>query len=876
VGGFLGAVPFSRPAHAYRLRPRFRGARAAATFILWFASFGAVVTTIFGYLLSLTGDYGEELLSDHKFAGITVAVGTLLALVTKTMIDQKPNKLLQILYRGLLFVTTGALFFASHLGGTLTHGDVLTKKMPDPLKKVVGLPVAEVVSYDEALVYEHVISPVLEEKCWECHQESKKKGKFRMDSFELLMKGGKGGEPIIPGDDTDNSELVYRITTDDEDDRMPPEDPKMTPEEIALVKWWIKTGAPETAKISGLNPPDDIRKAAEQVLTSVRSKPAVADKAEKSETAEKKKLEAEAKASKIAADGDRVKTVSRALGVPLIRVSSDSGVYQFSAVNTADKFDDAELAKFAPVKDLISDLNLARTQVTDEGLAAVSGMSQLKRLRLENTKIGDAGLEHLSGVKSLEYLNLYGTRVTDKGLGALAGLSNLKKLYVWQTGVTREGAETVSKTIPGITVNLGDKGEVSMAPVAVAKTEPEKPVKPVALAYSGDLVAYHDVVERVMQEKCWSCHQESKKKGKFRMDSFELLMKGGRGGEPIVPGSLEDSELVYRITTDDEDDRMPPEDEPQMTKEEIALVQWWIQQGASETKKLSELEVTDEVKTMVTGVLASLPGKSMKKPAVSPEVVKTKEEIEANKKRVKKMMDAAREVSKELGVPLLPIAADLPQFSLNTVNVTNSFGDAELAKLSPIAGALVDVNLARTKISDKGLSAIAKMEKLEHLKLENTGITDAGLKYLEGLPSLEVLNLYGTKVTDVGLDQLATLKSLKKLFVWQTGVTREGAEKLVKKNANLVVNLGWDNQVPGPPPPAPVEKKQEPEKKAKLKADKKKVDKAPEKKKPADPAPASAKKKNPEPGKKVDKKPAKPTLSPPKKEGKDKTEGGSA
>jgi len=40
----------------------------------------------------------------------------------------------------------------------------------------------------------------------------------------------------------------------------------------------------------------------------------------------------------------------------------------------------------------------------------------------------------------------------------------------------------------------------------------------------------------------------------------------------------------------DDDDHMPPKDEKQTTKEEIALLKWWIDNGASETATPRQLE----------------------------------------------------------------------------------------------------------------------------------------------------------------------------------------------------------------------------------------------------------------------------------------------
>ena len=103
-----------------------------------------------------------------------------------------------------------------------------------------------------------------------------------------------------------------------------------------------------------------------------------------------------------------------------------------------------------PLKDLkgVVHLNLRGTEVNDDMLASVAGVTSLLRLHLEKTKVTDKGLAHLKGLANLEYLNLYGTEIGDAGLANLEGLKKLKSLYLWQTKVTDAGVEKLKKALP--------------------------------------------------------------------------------------------------------------------------------------------------------------------------------------------------------------------------------------------------------------------------------------------------------------------------------------------------------------------------------------------------------------------------------------------
>ena len=118
------------------------------------------------------------------------------------------------------------------------------------------------------------------------------------------------------------------------------------------------------------------------------------------------------------------------------------------------------------------------------------------------------------------------------------------------------------------------------------------------------------------------------------------------------------------------------------------------------------------------------------------------------------------------------------------------FNDEHLAKLAPVSGGLVDVNLGATAVTDAGAVNLGKMARLKKLWLNGTAITDAGLESLKGLSELEYLNLYGTQVTDEGLKKLAGLKNLKRLYLWQTKVTPGAVEEFKKSVKDCDVNMG--------------------------------------------------------------------------------------
>ena len=690
-------------------------------------------------------------------------------------------------------------------------------------------------------VWEHLILPVLEQKCNKCHNADKSKGDLRMDTHELLLKGGEAepGKTVVPSKPAESLFIVRVELPLDDDEHMPPEGKdQMTKEELELVRWWINEGANNTMKVKDAQFPAQIKPLVEQLLGSPGASNDLPMQRPflRSAVTLLAALALSASAAEPAAQDPAIKAATEAVaksGASLLPVSADAKAFRFTALNVAKDFSDAGLAPLAPIADKIASLDLARTKVTDAGLGGVAAMKNLKELHLENTAIGDAALDHLKGLAELEYLNLYNTKVTDAGLRKLAGLAKLKSLYLWQSGVTKAGVAALRAILPKTHINTGWNAEDEAKPVAVAAAPapaaaaPAKPAaapagKPAAPApaaaapaapaakldpaVAAKAVIYKDVIAPIMAAKCTSCHGTEKKKGKLQLHDFASILKGGgEGAGNVVAGKPKDSLMMQRILLPkDDDEHMPPADEPQITKEECQILSWWIEQGASETLTVAAAKKTPAVEAALAVLLkgglktvAAAPGKAQK--------AKAAPLTDAEKKQV---AEIATKMT-ALNASLMPLAQDTEQLRLSVINAADKFGDKELALLEPVAKHVLWVDLARSQVTDAGCDILAKMTNLERLHLENTKVTDAGLAKLAGLQSLEYLNLYGNKVTDTGVAKLETAKALKKVFVWQTGVTTAAAKALEGKVAGLNVNVGLSEAeiakltAPPPAPPAP-------------------------------------------------------------------------
>ncbi len=91
------------------------------------------------------------------------------------------------------------------------------------------------------------VRPILAKNCFPCHgqDEAKRAKGLRLDRREAAIKPLKDGlTAIVPGD-PESSELIIKITEEDDTLRMPPRKTgnRLTPSEVELLNRWIEQGA---------------------------------------------------------------------------------------------------------------------------------------------------------------------------------------------------------------------------------------------------------------------------------------------------------------------------------------------------------------------------------------------------------------------------------------------------------------------------------------------------------------------------------------------------------------------------------------------------------------------------------------------------------
>jgi uncharacterized membrane protein/mono/diheme cytochrome c family protein len=374
--------------------------REAAGFVLSLAFASALLALALGILLAYgSGDTGT-LVTRHMAGGIVLTIGLLFCSLARPWWIERD---VPIVYPALLACIIPLLFWTADLGGSITHGsNYLTAYMPTTFQRFAF---ASTKTSPSSFYAVH-INPIFDSNCATCHGAAKSNGGLRLDSFDLLMKGGKDGPVIIAGA-PEKSLLLQRITLpSDHKQFMPAEGrPPLRPEEIALIKTWVLQGASPTATtLIGIS---TVNERPELPLQPVGDYSALMPE---------------------------IQQMQQTQGAKLIPVSSkpEDGLILFT-VDAASSFGDAQLAQFQKFAPYIVEAELGRTAVTNASFDTLKQFTHLRALHLEETQVTGDGLAKLASLSQLTYLNLSGTQVTTESVKTLTSMKNLRHVYLYNT-----------------------------------------------------------------------------------------------------------------------------------------------------------------------------------------------------------------------------------------------------------------------------------------------------------------------------------------------------------------------------------------------------------------------------------------------------------
>ena len=392
---------------------------------------GAIASGISGYMLSMADDYDRQLVNRHQWLGISTAiVAAIFYFLHRRNVSFKLRQWTSVILF-LLIILTG------HLGGSLTHGsDYLSLSGIDKPEAIKQKPIPDV---QQAVVYADIVQPILQSKCYSCHGRNKQKGGLRMDDSARLWKGGKDGIVLISGN-ADESEMIKRLLlARNHEDHMPPkEKPQLNEQQIAVLHWWISSGASLQKKVKDLEQTEKIK----PILLSFQG------------TESEKKLLSDVPVDPVKKADEKAIRKLKERGVVVLPVSQNSN-YLMASFVTADSITNRDIALLVPMQQQLVWLKLGNTGIGDSALAIISKFKNISRLQLDHTNITDDGMAYLPAMNNLQYLNLVGTKVTANGVLRLKNLKKLQSVYLYQTLIKSSEWNTLKNNFPASHIDTG-------------------------------------------------------------------------------------------------------------------------------------------------------------------------------------------------------------------------------------------------------------------------------------------------------------------------------------------------------------------------------------------------------------------------------------
>jgi uncharacterized membrane protein len=392
----------------------------------------AALSCVTGYILSLSGDYDSTLVTAHQWLAISLTV--LAGLLYVSLRGRRMGAVSVALSATVLLL----VFVTGHLGGSLTHGsDYLSLQATDAGPSAPLLhPVADI---QGAGVYTDLVMPVLHDNCYRCHSSGRQKGGLRLDNPEGITRGGKNGPAP--------AELLKRILLplDDEHHMAPKEKPQLTASEVALLRWWVKAGAPFDKKVHDL--PQD--SAVKPVLVAFQAGTAgpvggmtggpVAD----------------SDMPRAAVAPASVAAIARleAAGALVLPIATGSSYLDVRFPN--DTMGASTLQALDALSPQLVSIKLTGLPAGDDFLPVLGHCKALVRLWLDHTHVTGKALGELRGLSQLRYLNLAGTTVTSGDLSALSALPQLHELFLYKTSVDKARWTQLQAAFPHTRLDSG-------------------------------------------------------------------------------------------------------------------------------------------------------------------------------------------------------------------------------------------------------------------------------------------------------------------------------------------------------------------------------------------------------------------------------------
>ena len=257
---------------------------------------------------------------------------------------------------------------------------------------------------------------------------------------------------------------------------------------------------------------------------------------------------------------------------------------------------------------------------------------------------------------------------------------------------------------------------------------------------------YEDAIVPIFKAKCFSCHKPGKSKGDLDLTNYEKI---GDKEELVRRTHLPKSHKEF----------MPANGKAPLSKEQLAILSYWVEIGAPKTKRWVQLQLNSKRKSMFESFF-----KLNENPLLSLNVKPAKYEHLAKN-----------------GFLIHPIYR---QSALLEVKYTGK-GKPDLKLLQEIKKQVVWLDLSNTGLRNEDLNLVGQLENLFKLNLSKNDISNQGIMDLGVLKNLTEINLYETEVNTAALNHLMKLPKIQRIYLWETKLPPYYLDSIAKINPTI-------------------------------------------------------------------------------------------
>jgi len=257
---------------------------------------------------------------------------------------------------------------------------------------------------------------------------------------------------------------------------------------------------------------------------------------------------------------------------------------------------------------------------------------------------------------------------------------------------------------------------------------------------------YEDAIVPIFKAKCFSCHKPGKSKGDLDLTNYEKI---GDKEELVRRTNLPKSHKEF----------MPANGKAPLSKEQLAILSYWVEIGAPKSKRLAQLQLSAKRKSMFESFF-----KLDENPLLSLNVKPAKYEHLAKN-----------------GFLIHPI---YQQSALLEVKYTGK-GKPDLKLLQEIKKQVVWLDLSNTGLRNEDLNLVGQLENLFKLNLSKNDISNQGIMDLGVLKNLTEINLYETGFNAAALNHLMKLPKIQRIYLWETKLPPYYLDSIAKINPTI-------------------------------------------------------------------------------------------